>query len=135
MALRGRGGDLGRAAAMTAPPAAPAAPASRREGFHDCLPFRVDGDDRGTDGGLVGPVVRIETTGVLHQSVPFFRRAGSPRDALKQLRIARAKPGGRPGAERQAQDRGVFRDDRRCLFRRRSALLRAVIRPAARRIR
>jgi hypothetical protein len=120
---------------MAAPPAAPPAPASRREGLHNRLPFRLDGDDRGTDSGLVGPVVRIETTGVLNQPVPFFRRAGSPRDALKQLRVARAKTHGRTGAERLTEDRGVFRDDRHCGFWRRSALLRAVIRPASRRVR
>jgi hypothetical protein len=120
---------------MAAPPAAPPAPAPRREGLHNRLPFRLDGDDRGTNGGLVGPVVRIETAGVLNQSVPFFRRAGSPRDALKQFRVAGAETRGRPFAERLAQDRGVFRDDRRDWFRRRRSIRRAVLRPASRRIR
>jgi hypothetical protein len=117
---------------VAAPATAPPAPAARREVRHDRQPFRFDGDDRGTHGDLVGPVVRIETTRAFNQSVPFFRRAGAPRDALQHFGVAGPKTRGGSGAERLAQQRRVFAHDRRCALRDRRPFRRAGLRPAAR---
>jgi hypothetical protein len=59
---------------VTPAPAAPTAPAPRWKIPDNGLPFDLDRGDGGTHGGLVGPVIRIETTRALDQSVPFLRR-------------------------------------------------------------
>jgi hypothetical protein len=60
---------------VTPAPAAPTAPPARRKIADKGLPVDLDRGDRSTDGGLVGPVVRIETTRAFDQSVPFLRGA------------------------------------------------------------
>jgi hypothetical protein len=88
----------GQTPALTATPAAPpAAPPGGQVGDNR-HPFRFDGEHGRTDIAFVGPVVRIQTTGPLNQSVALVRRPRSPRDALQDLAVARPETGGLFGA-------------------------------------
>lgn len=101
----------GQTPALAAPAAAPAAAPPGGQLGDDRQPFRFDGDRGHTDTAFVGPVVRIETTGPLNQSVALVGSPRPPRDPLKHLAIPRPETRGLRRAEGLAERRVIVRHD------------------------
>lgn len=110
------------ATALASPASAPAASATRREVGHNCQPFGLDGGNRRTDLRFSGPVVRIETPGAFHQSVPLLGRPGTPRDPLQNLPVPGPQVRRVLGTQRLSQNRVIVDDDRRRRRRFRGAI-------------
>jgi hypothetical protein len=110
------------ATALASTASAAAASATRREVGHNCQPLGLNGGNRRTDLCLSGPVVRIETPGAFHQSVPLLRRPGTPRDPLQNFPIPGPKARRVLGTQGLSQNRVIVDDDRRRRRRLRGAI-------------
>src|SRR5262245_19061029 len=120
-------------------PTPPAAAAVRKLAGYG-IQVVVDGRDGGQNDRRLRPLVRIETMQPVRQSVPFFGGPGPAQDALLQIVIALAQPGGVTRPNRPAEQRLVFDDHLHGLGRRRArpllvgprARALALVRPLAR---
>src|SRR5215469_17719137 len=93
-------------------PSAPSSSTATREFGRQGVPFGFHGEDDGTNGRLVTPLIRVKTLQALEKPVPLLGRARPPRDAVVELRITRPEPGG-PLGSYDASKRRLVLDDRR----------------------